>query len=158
MVSSAASYLEYKKQAPEDVILVLPYHDIIQFLEEFDGNGENFADPGQGTDRLYADDESGRSTIQEREPRPKEQRTRIWYGPIDPSKMNELRDQYNIIGVSLGVQEETEPFPVGMICGVCGYPDNRQNREWQPYAAAMAAAYAKAVLAQIRPLEFAEGE
>jgi nucleoside phosphorylase len=40
-------------------------------------------------------------------------------------------------------------IPVGVIRGVCDYGDEHENKEWQPYAAAMAAAYAKAVLHEI---------
>lgn len=42
-------------------------------------------------------------------------------------------------------------IPVGVIRGVCDYGDAHKNKEWQPYAAAMAAAYAKAVLAELVP-------
>ena len=47
-----------------------------------------------------------------------------------------------------GVMNE---IPVGNIRGVCDYGDERINKEWQPYAAAMAAAFAKAVLLEITP-------
>lgn len=40
-------------------------------------------------------------------------------------------------------------IPVGVIRGVCNYGDTHENKEWQPYAAAIAAAYAKAILAEI---------
>jgi hypothetical protein len=40
-------------------------------------------------------------------------------------------------------------IPVGVIRGVCDYGDEHKNKEWQPYAAAMAAAYAKAILLEI---------
>jgi hypothetical protein len=40
---------------------------------------------------------------------------------------------------------------VGVIRGVCDYGNEHKNKIWQPYAAAMAAAYAKAVLSEIRP-------
>ncbi|KAL2782390.1 hypothetical protein BJX66DRAFT_345886 [Aspergillus keveii] len=42
-------------------------------------------------------------------------------------------------------------IPVGNIRGVCDYGDERKNKDWQPYAAVMAAAYAKAVLSEIPP-------
>ncbi|RYP39996.1 hypothetical protein DL767_001930 [Monosporascus sp. MG133] len=42
-------------------------------------------------------------------------------------------------------------IPVGVIRGVCDYGDEHKNKEWQPYAAAMAAAYAKALLTEIPP-------
>jgi nucleoside phosphorylase len=42
-------------------------------------------------------------------------------------------------------------IPVGVIRGVCDYGDEHKDKKWQPYAAAMAAAYAKAVLTEIYP-------
>lgn len=147
-----------KRRAPKDVNLILPYYNKIK-NEEHDGSGGTFADPGQDMDRLYGDDEAGRPTIQSREPRPDDRRTRIWYGPIgsgdklikDASKRNELRDRYNIIGLEMEAAGTMNRIPVGVIRGVCDYGDKYKNKEWQPYAAAMAAAYAKAVLAQIGP-------
>ncbi|KAL2782344.1 NACHT domain-containing protein [Aspergillus keveii] len=47
-----------------------------------------------------------------------------------------------------GVMNE---IPVGNIRGVCDYGDERKNKDWQPYAAVMAATYAKAVLREIPP-------
>jgi hypothetical protein len=44
-------------------------------------------------------------------------------------------------------------IPVGVIRGVCDYGDAQKNKAWQPYAAAMAAAYAKALLYKIIPLK-----
>ncbi|KAI9035569.1 uncharacterized protein KD926_003229 [Aspergillus affinis] len=40
-------------------------------------------------------------------------------------------------------------FPCLVICGVCDYADSHNNKEWQGYAAMMAAAYAKDLLHQI---------
>jgi nucleoside phosphorylase len=45
-------------------------------------------------------------------------------------------------------------IPVGVIRGVCDYGDEHKNKIWQPYAAAMAAAYAKAVLTEICPKNY----
>ena len=44
-------------------------------------------------------------------------------------------------------------IPVGVIRGVCDYGDAQEDEEWQPYAAAIAAAYAKALLYEIKPAE-----
>ena len=141
---------------PDDVDLMLPYYD--QMKDKEHGNG-TFADPGQGADRLHIDSSSGIPTIQEREPRPDKRRTRIWYGPIgsgekllkNATKRDELRDRYNLIGLEMEAAGTMNRIPVGVIRGVCDYGDESKNKEWQPYAAAMAAAYAKAVLAQIGP-------
>ncbi|TQV93583.1 kinesin light chain 1 and [Cordyceps javanica] len=135
-----------KAQAPDDTDLILPYYNEIQNKQHSSGT---FADPGQDTDRFYGDDESGRPTIRAREPRPDDQRTRIWYGPIGSGdkliknalKRNELRDRYNMIGLEMEAAGTMNRIPVGVIRGVCDYGDEHKNKEWQPYAAAMAAAY-----------------
>ncbi|KAI0616520.1 Pfs Nucleoside phosphorylase [Pyrenophora tritici-repentis] len=40
-------------------------------------------------------------------------------------------------------------FPCLVVRGICDYADSHKNKRWQPYAAAMAAAYAKEVLSVI---------
>lgn len=64
---------------------------------------------------------------------------------------NELRDKYNIIGLEMEAAGTMNRIPVGVIRGVCDYADKHKNKKWQPYAAAMASAYAKAVLQEILP-------
>jgi nucleoside phosphorylase len=66
-------------------------------------------------------------------------------------KRNKLRDQFDLIGLEMEAAGTMDAIPVGVIRGVCDYGDAQKNKEWQPYAAAMAAAYAKAVLYKIRP-------
>ncbi|RYO77226.1 hypothetical protein DL764_010229 [Monosporascus ibericus] len=56
---------------------------------------------------------------------------------------NELRDKYNIIGLEMEAAGTMNRIPVGVIRGVCDYGDEQKNKDWQPYAAAMAAAHAK---------------
>ncbi|KAL6895735.1 hypothetical protein HDV57DRAFT_506980 [Trichoderma longibrachiatum] len=96
----------------------------------------------------------------QREPRPASKRTRIWYGSIgsgeklmkNAQKRNELRDKYDLIGLEMEAAGTMDRIPVGVIRGVCDYGDEHKNKEWQPYAAAMAAAYARAILAKIGPI------
>jgi nucleoside phosphorylase len=83
----------------------------------------------------------------------------VWYGPIgsgdklikNARKRNELRDKHNVIGLEMEAAGTMSRIPVGVIRGVCDYGDEHKNKEWQPYAAAMAAAYAKVVLHEIQP-------
>jgi nucleoside phosphorylase len=42
-------------------------------------------------------------------------------------------------------------FPCLVIRGICDYSDSHKNKEWQGFAAMMAAAYAKDLLCQIPP-------
>jgi hypothetical protein len=47
-----------------------------------------------------------------------------------------------------GVMNE---IPVRNICGVCDYGNEQKCKDWQPYIAAMAAVFAKALLLEITP-------
>lgn len=145
-----------KLRAPNDAEAILPYYERMKDKEHANGT---FIDPGQERDKLYQSDEDGIKQLVERERRPNSKRTRVWYGPIgsgeklmkNARKRNELRDKYNVIGLEMEAAGTMNHIPVGVIRGVCDYGDEYKNKEWQPYAAAMAAAYAKAVLHEIRP-------
>ncbi|KAH7176157.1 nucleoside phosphorylase domain-containing protein [Dactylonectria macrodidyma] len=145
-----------KLKAPNDAETFLPYYRHIKDKEHLNGT---FIDPGQEKDVLYQVDDGGTERLVERERRPDSKRTRVWYGPIgsgeklmkNARKRNELRDKYNIIGLEMEAAGTMNRIPVGVIRGACDYGDQHKNKEWQPYAAAMAAAYAKAVLAEISP-------
>jgi nucleoside phosphorylase len=144
-----------KLSAPNDAEIIQPYYQSIKDKEHAKGT---FADPGQEWDRLYETDQNGMERCVYRPQRPDHQRTRVWYGPIgsgeklmkNAKKRDELRDQYGIIGLEMEAAGTMNRIPVGVIRGACDYGDSHKNKEWQPYAAAMAAAYAKAVLAEIR--------
>ncbi|PVH92335.1 kinase-like protein [Periconia macrospinosa] len=47
-------------------------------------------------------------------------------------------------------------FPCLAIRGICDYADSHKNKKWQPYAAGIAAAYAKEVLSVIPPADVAK--
>lgn len=44
-----------------------------------------------------------------------------------------------------------DSFPCLVIRGICDYADSHKNKSWQPYAAAVAAAYAKEILRLVSP-------
>jgi nucleoside phosphorylase len=145
-----------KLMAPNDAEAFLQYYERIKHQEHANGT---FVDPGQEHDKLYQVDEDGVDRLMTRERRPDHQRVRVWYGPIgsgeklmkNARKRNELRDRYDVIGLEMEAAGTINRIPVGVLRGVCDYGDEHKNKEWQPYAAAMAAAYAKAVLSEIRP-------
>jgi nucleoside phosphorylase len=115
-----------------------------------------FPDPGQENDFFYA---SGDNQPVPRQRRPDTERTRVWYGSIGSGDQllkssrdrDAMRDKYNVIGLEMEAAGVLNEIPVGNIRGVCDYGDERKNKDWQPYAAVMAAAFAKAVLCEIRP-------
>ncbi|PKY00032.1 purine and uridine phosphorylase [Aspergillus campestris IBT 28561] len=112
----------------------------------------DFRDPGQHRDCYHAD---GRSVT--RSLRPRSGRTRVWYGSIgsgdklvkNAAAARQMRDRHQIIGVEMEAAGIMNQIPVAVIRGVCDYGDEYKNSEWQPYAAAMAAAYAKTILGRI---------
>ncbi|KAF4342261.1 kinesin light chain [Fusarium beomiforme] len=145
-----------KLEAPYDIEKFLPYYEKIRNCEHATGT---FADPGQDNDILYLACDNGQEEIVQRPRRSKSdhQRTRVWYGPIgsgdkllkNARKRNELRDKYGIIGLEMEAAGTMNRIPVGVIRGVCDYGDRHKNKNWQPYAAAMAASYARALLDEI---------
>lgn len=48
-------------------------------------------------------------------------------------------------------------FPCIVIRGICDYADSHKNKDWQEYAAAVAAAFAKELLGYVQPSNV-EGE
>lgn len=147
-----------KLEAPNDTGSFLPYYEIIRNKEHATGT---FSDPGQDRDTLFLAYEDGSEEVAVRAPRPDAKRTRVWYGTIgsgdkllkNAQKKNELRDKYGLIGLEMEAAGTMNRIPVGVIRGVCDYGDRHKNKRWQPYAAAMAASYARALLDEIPPSE-----
>ncbi|KAL3488608.1 hypothetical protein BJX62DRAFT_239831, partial [Aspergillus germanicus] len=129
---------------------------ILGYYRKIPETAAKFPDPGQEKDFLYL---SGDILPVQRKHRPDTERMRVWYGSIGSGDQllkssrdrDELRDKYNVIGLEMEAAGVMNEIPVGNIRGVCDYGDERKNKDWQPYAAAMAAAFAKAVLAEIIP-------
>lgn len=122
---------------------------------------DEFLCPSQQEDRLYASVDStipGPSLIQ-RQPRNEAERTRVWYGNIgsgnsmvrNPRRRDELRDKHDFIGLEMEAAGVMNSLPTGVIRGVYNYGDGHNNKDWQPYAAAVAAVYAKGILYTISP-------
>lgn len=144
-----------KLDSPDEARLFIPFYETMKNKRHPNGT---FDDPGQQHDKLYQIGDDGIECLVERQPRLDSQRTQVWYGPIgsgeklmkDAAKRDELKDKYGIIGLEMEAAGTMNRIPVGVIRGACDYADKHKNWDWQPYAAAMAAAYAKAVLSQIR--------
>lgn len=140
-----------KIRAPYDTDIFLPFYDSVKDKEHSRGT---FADPGQERDVFYDIGDDGVDSPVLRLQRPTDRRTRVWYGSIGSGdhmvestlKRNEMRDRYGVIGLEMAAAGILNRIPVGVVRGVCDYADQHKNTEWQPYAAAVAAAYAKAVI------------
>ncbi|KAF4494545.1 calcium-independent phospholipase A2 [Fusarium agapanthi] len=136
-----------KIKAPDDTDAFIPFYERVKDKNHSRGT---FADPGQDKDVFYDIGDDGVDTPVQRMQRATDRRTRVWYGSIGSGdkvtkntlKRNEIRDRYGVIGLEMEAAGTMNRIPAGVIRGVCDYADEHKNKQWQPYAAAMAAAYA----------------
>ncbi|KAH8197326.1 hypothetical protein TruAng_008492 [Truncatella angustata] len=142
---------------------ILPYFD--EMIKNYPGMEEKYSYPGLGRDRLFEASytHQGGKTCKkcdsaqtvERSQR-KSSGPRIHYGTIgssnrvveDTKERDELRDM-GILCVEMEAAGLMEAFPCLVIRGISDYADSHKNKKWQPYAAAMAAAYMKELLLQM---------
>jgi nucleoside phosphorylase len=79
---------------------------------------------------------------------------RIHYGTIGSANMvvkdsatrDGLKKDMDILCVEMEAAGLMNSFPCLVIRGICDYADSHKNKRWQPYAAAVAAAYMKELL------------
>jgi len=64
-----------------------------------------------------------------------------------------LRQERDIMCFEMEAAGLMDNFPCLVIRGICDYSDTHKNKNWQPYAAATAAAYAKELLEVILPVQ-----
>ena len=67
----------------------------------------------------------------------------------DGATRERLRKELNVLCFEMEAAGLMDNFPCLVIRGICGYADTHKNKRWQPYAAAVAAAYAKELLCVI---------
>jgi nucleoside phosphorylase len=60
-----------------------------------------------------------------------------------------LRQELDILCFEMEAAGLMDSFPCLVIRGICDYADSHKNKQWQPYAAAAASAYAKELLSVI---------
>jgi nucleoside phosphorylase len=125
-------------------------------LASFQNDAEDtkFQCRSQEEDKLFAGSEEIARVA-----RDESERTRVWYGNIgsgnlmmrNPRRRDELRDEHDLIGLEMEASGIMNTLPTGVIRGVCDYGDGQKNKDWQPYAAAVAAVYARGILYTISP-------
>jgi nucleoside phosphorylase len=64
---------------------------------------------------------------------------------------NKLAKEKNVLCFETEAAGLTNQFPCLVIRGICDYSDTHKNKDWQGYAAMVAAAYAKDLLHEIHP-------
>lgn len=68
-----------------------------------------------------------------------------------------LAAEHNILCFEMAAARIAEELPCLVICSICDYWDSHSNKEWQGYAAMVAAAYTKDLLYWLKPQQL-EGE
>ncbi|KAJ9659610.1 hypothetical protein H2198_003023 [Neophaeococcomyces mojaviensis] len=153
IIRSAISHIDLTKKKPYK-----QGNEFARILATFQESQEDsvFACPSQESDQLYmyyADPTLAPKPVV-REPRDESERTRVWFGNIgsgnslmrNPRRRDELRDMYDLIGLEMEAAGVMNTLPTGVVRGVCDYGDGYKTKEWQPYAAAVAAVYARGIL------------
>ena len=64
-----------------------------------------------------------------------------------------FRQELDVLCFEMEAAGLMDDFPCLVIRGICDYADTHKNKRWQPYSAAVAAAYAKELLYEIPPGE-----
>lgn len=93
------------------------------------------------------------SQLVDRQPRPRTEPI-VHYGLIASANQvmrhgktrERLRKEENVKCFEMEAAGLMNTFPCLVVRGICDYADSHKNKSWQPYAAAVAAAYAKELL------------
>jgi nucleoside phosphorylase len=115
--------------------------------------------PSIRTDILVDSTNSDKKIKHPKDPKRKNRESRVFTAPIasankllkNPIKRDQLRDKFGVKAVEMegsGIADATWNYEIGylVIRGICDYCDSNKGDKWQAYAAAVAAAYTRALL------------
>lgn len=145
----------------------LMYHSPLIDFSKFESKFRAFPFPGREQDRLFRSDyvhtprlgtceSCDTKFLSSRIPRATKDPV-IHYGLIasgnhvikDAKTRDKLSREYGILCFDMEAAGLMDFFPCLVIRGVCDYSDSHKNKQWQPYAALTAAAYAKDLLLMV---------
>ncbi len=122
----------------------------------------NSARPNADTDVLYDSLDPGKPLVHPPDPQRVPGQPRVFLGPIgsgdrllrNPLLRDELRRQHGVKAIEMegsGVADAAYQLARGFLVvrGICDYCDSHKNDVWQEYAAAVAAAYTRGLLASM---------
>lgn len=115
------------------------------------------------TDRATTCDGCDRQRLVTRAPRDRKDPF-IHYGLIasgnqvmkDGRTRDQLAGELGILCFEMEAAGLMDTFPCLVIRGICDYADSHKNKQWQEYAAAAAAGYAKELLYRVHPVRVAD--
>ncbi len=122
----------------------------------------NVQRPLDEADQLYASDDAAQVIPHPIDPQREPSQPRLFAGSIasankllkNPKLRDALRDQFGVKAVEMegsGIADATWTHEVGylVVRGICDYCDGHKNDAWQGYAAVVAAAYTRGLLASM---------
>lgn len=129
---------------------------------------EEYSHPGLSNDVLFSTNyphvggttcrNCDRQRVVKRDER-RSKKPKFHYGTIgsantvvkDAVTREQLRQQFGVLCVEMEAADLMDSFPCLVIRGICDYADSHKSKKWQPYAAAVTAAYTKELLSVILP-------
>jgi nucleoside phosphorylase len=144
-----------------------------EMMRRFPGMAEAYGCPGAAHDQLFKATyshlrgstccECDTAQLVQRQER-RDEHPRVHYGTIgsanavikDGATRERLKQDLKIICVEMEGVGLMDSFPCLVVRGICDYADTHKNKRWQPYAAAVAAAYMKELLLVVQPHEVAK--
>jgi nucleoside phosphorylase len=153
---TAVSAVQADSSAPQSLAHYLSQH-----------TDPELANPGSDQDQLFQADYNhiheattcehcDKNKLEVRNPRDSSNPV-VHYGKIasgnqvmrDGSTRESLRKKFDVLCFEMEAAGLMNSFPCIVIRGMCDYADTHKNKVWQPYAAASASAYAKALLVRV---------
>jgi nucleoside phosphorylase len=148
-------------------------HYLVEMVDKFPKMNEKYTYPRQAEDQLFKStyNHQGGHTCSRCDIAKIIQRPHrafsdpyIHYGTIgsanqvvnDGTERDKLKGEIKILCVEMEAAGLMDSFPCLVIRGICDYADSHKNKKWQPYAAAVAAAYMKELLSVIPPKDVAK--
>ena len=165
-LQNVVNHLKARHESEENYIAKY-VNQMIQKKPKYAQAGTDYRRPVDGSDLLFQADythEGNAETCANCDPGKLENRpprlgneSILHYGNIasgngvvrDAVKRNQLGNQYGALCVEMeaaGLMDESDCL---VIRGICDYSDSHKNKDWQRYAAAAAAAYAKELLGEV---------
>ncbi|NEP02517.1 MAG: 5'-methylthioadenosine/S-adenosylhomocysteine nucleosidase [Symploca sp. SIO2E9] len=115
--------------------------------------------PSSKTDILVSSTNPDQMVEHPQDPKRKNGELRVFIAPIasankllkNPIKRDQLRDKFGVKAVEMegsGIADTSWNYEIGylVVRGICDYCDSKKNDDWRSYAAAIAAAYTRALL------------
>ncbi|KAF5692068.1 purine uridine phosphorylase [Fusarium denticulatum] len=160
----AVSRLECQEASRPNALTLSIAGSIARLQARYSNSERNWSYPGESNDLLFNsgyNHEGGCLTCArcdadylEERPRRGSTQPKIHYGTIasanrvmrNGAARERLRLDKNALCVEMEAAGLMNNFPCLVIRGICDYADSHKNKDWQPYAAATAAAFAKELL------------